>query len=420
MRTFLKFIVVLAVLGGIGFAAYKPAMVWWKERNKVTYRTDKVSRGDLAAYVNSTGEIKPVQSVKVGAFVSGPIIKLEVDFNDRVAEGQLLAEIDPRLPRSALEREQATLATRRADVDRVKAQLQQATNDEKRANELRAENNDFVSQAEIDRLHFARISLDAQLKVAEAQVQQAEANVENAEANLEYTKITAPVAGIIIDRKIDEGQTVASGFQTPELFTIAPRMEELMHVYASVDEADIGLIRAAQKAGRTVEFNVDAYPDEEFLGTIEQIRFSSATTQNVVTYPVVVAAENAELKLLPGMTADLSFLIEEKEDVLRVPNAALRYFPDVKFVRPEDKALLSGESTPKNSGDDKEGSKSDAADRDSDDGDKSHSNRVRHVWVKDGELLRAIEVSTGLSNSSYTEILDGDLKEDQELVIGTN
>ena len=452
MRTLFKWIIVLAVLGGLGFAAYRPAMAWWKERNKVTFRTEKVSVGDLAAYVNSTGEIKPVQSVKVGAFVSGPITSLLVDFNDRVEKGQLLAEIDPRLPSAAVQREKASLATRRASVEQVQAQLQQARNDEKRAEELRAENRDFLSQAEFDRLHFARLGLEAQLEVAEAQVEQAEASLQDAEANLAYTKIESPVDGMIIDRKVDEGQTVASGFQTPELFTIAPRMEEVMHVFASVDEADIGLIREAQEQNRDVKFTVDAYPDEEFIGKVEQIRLSSTQIQNVVTYPVVVAAPNPDLKLLPGMTADLSFLIEEKADVLRVPNAALRFFPDKKHVRPEDHKILSGDATTKKDKDDDQSDESKSADVDDSDatssdetdegsgdgGDddgtenggskskkkaKDREGRIRHVWVKDGEKLRAIEIRTGLSDSEYTEVLEdksGELEDGQELVVGIN
>lgn len=433
MRRLLKWIIVLAVIGGLGYAAYRPAAAWWAARNKVTFRTEKVTTGEISAYVNSTGEIKPVRSVQVGAFVSGAIIKLLVDFNDSVKEGQLLAEIDPKLPRAAYERERATLATRNADVERVKAQLQQAVNDETRAEELRDENKDFISQAELDRLYYARLGLEAQLKVADAQVLQAQAGLENAEANLEYTKITAPVDGIIIDRKIDEGQTVASGFQTPELFTIAPQMEERMHVFASVDEADIGLIRNAKEAGRSVEFTVDAYPDDTFEGTIDQIRFSSATTQNVVTYPVIVAAPNPDLKLLPGMTADLSFLVEKRVDLIRVPNAALRYLPDTKLVHPDDKKILSGDGDstgdkkPSNSEGDEDGDseeidateKSDSESRTADEADdEKKRDRVRHVWYKDGELLRAIAVKTGLSSSQYTEVVEGDLDDGQELVVG--
>ena len=230
-----------------------------------------------------------------------------------------MAEIDPQIYIAAVKGAQAALVTRQADVVRVKALLQQAINDEKRSTSLHKENRDFISQAEIDRFHFNRLQLEAQLKVADAAVQQAEAALNNSEANLEYTKIRSPVDGIVINRKIDPGQTLAAQFQTPELFIIAPEMDKKMHVFASVDEADIGLIRRAQEEERPVEFTVDAYPDDLFTGKIEQIRFSSTVTQNVVTYPVVVAAPNPDLKLLPGMTADLRFRSRRRKTFYAFP-----------------------------------------------------------------------------------------------------
>ncbi|MCC6494498.1 MAG: efflux RND transporter periplasmic adaptor subunit [Pirellulales bacterium] len=359
--------------------------------------------------VNSTGEVKPVLSVSVGSFVSGPIIKLHVEFNDRVKKDQLLAEIDPRIYVAAVQRDKASLATRIADVERTKALLQQATNDENRSIALRKENPDFISQAEIDRFHFNRLSLKAQLDVADAAVEQAQATLENSEANVDYTKITSPVDGIVINRKIDPGQTLAAQFQTPELFIIAPDMDKKMYIFASVDEADIGFIREAQERRRPVHFTVAAYPDDLFTGEVEQIRFSSTVTSNVVTYPVVVAAPNADLKLLPGMTADLSFEIEEKPNVLCVPNAALRFYPEPRQVRTEDRKLLDGTETPDE--EDQELSAKQKAEA----GEKRNR---RHVWVQEGEFLRAIEITTGLSDNRYTEIVKGDLEEGQKLVTG--
>ncbi len=207
---------------------------------------------------------------------------------------------------------------------------------------LRAKNENFLSDAERDQLQFNRMSLEAQLDVAKATVEQAEASLKNAQANLDYTRITSPVDGIVIDRKISPGQTLASSFQTPQLFVVAPRMREKMHVHALIDEADIGLIRAAQKQRLSVEFTVDAYLDDLFQGTIEEIRFSSTSTQNVVTYPVIVAAANLDLKLLPGMTASLSFRVDERKHVIKIPNAALRFFPESKYVREADRKLLEG------------------------------------------------------------------------------
>jgi len=292
MRFFVKLLIVTAIIVGAGWAAYTPAMRYWRERNRPSFRTEEVTRRTITSVVNSTGEVKPVLSVLVGSFVSGPIEELHADFNDRVEKGQLLAEIDPRIYEASVQRDRATLITRQADVERVRAELQQAINNENRSIALREENADFISKTEMDRFHFSRVALEAQLKVAEATIDQAEANLNNSEANLGYTKIRSPVDGIIIDRKIDPGQTLAAQFQAPELFIIAPEMDKKMHIFASVDEADIGLIRSAQEKNNPVEFTVDAYPDDLFVGEIEQIRFSSTETQSVVTYPVVVAAAN--------------------------------------------------------------------------------------------------------------------------------
>lgn len=412
MRFFLKLLVIVVVIIGAGWAAYKPAMSYWKQRNRPTYRTDEVTRRTITSVVNTSGEVKPVLSVLVGSFVSGPIEELHADFNDHVEKDQLLAEIDPRIYEAAVQRDRATLITREADVERVRAQLQQAINDEKRSIALREENADFISKTEMDRFHFNRMSLDAQLKVAQATIAQAEANLENSEANLGYTKIRSPVNGIIIDRKIDPGQTLAAQFQAPELFIIAPEMDKKMHVFASVDEADIGLIRTAQEKENPVHFTVDAYPDDLFVGEIEQIRFSSTETQTVVTYPVIVAAPNEDLKLLPGMTANLSFQIDEKEDVLCVPNAALRFYPTVRRVREEDRSLLDG------AGDDDDDSEDEPELSAREKADADRNRRSRHVWVEDGEWLRAVEVTTGISDNRFTEIESDDLEVGDKLVIG--
>jgi len=396
-----------------GGAAYAPAARYWKERNRVNYLEAGVTRGRIVAVVNSTGTVKPVRSVQVGAFVSGPIASILVDFNDEVKKGDLLAEIDSRIYDASVALNRATLATRVAEVGRVRATLQQALNDEKRARALRAERKDFISDSEMDQFKFGRMSQEAQLAVAETTVKQARANLNTSEANLAYTKITAPVDGVIIDRKVDPGQTVASQFQTPELFTVAPDMRKEMRVFASVDEADIGLIRDAQEAGEPVHFTVDAYPDDLFEGKIFQIRRNSTTTQNVVTYPVLVSASNPDLKLLPGMTASLSFQIGETGDVPLIPNAALRFFPERVQVRPADRKLLEGAEPSEGAVVQVEQSPSAA--------EKAEARRRRgrrHVWVVDGDFLRAVEVYTGLSDSKFTEMVSGDVPQGRKLVTG--
>lgn len=411
MKTLLKWLGALAVIGGAAVLAMQPVAAYFKERSRPKYRTVDVQRRTISEVRNATGEVKPVLSVSIGSFVSGPINKLHVDFNDRVRKDQLLAEIDPRIYVAAVERDRATLSTRKADVERVRAQLQQAINDERRAAALREESEDFISQTEIDRFHFSRLAFAAQLDVARASVEQAKAQLANSEANLAYTKILSPVDGIVIDRKIDPGQTLAAQFQTPELFVIAPDMEAEMHIYASVDEADIGEIRDAQEEGRTVEFTVTAYPDDLFTGVIKEVRFSSSETQNVVTYPVVISTENPDLKLLPGMTADLSFEIAKQTDVLCVPNAALRFYPKKQQVREEDRKLLDADDSVE---DDAEAVELSARQK----VDAGEKRRRKHVWIQEDDKLRAIEIVVGLSDNRYTEVVSGDLAEDQSLVTG--
>ena len=414
MRKLVRWTVILLMLGGGGSAAYWAGARYMKERRRVSYRVAEVTRGKVVAVVNSTGTVKPVLSVSVGSFVSGPIEALYVDFNAEVKKGDLLAKIDPRLYAANVARDRAQLATRKAEVQRVTAQLQQAKNDEARAQALRAENRGFLSDTEMDQFKFNRMGLEAQLAVAEASVLQAQASLENSEANLGYTEIRSPVDGMVIDRKIDPGQTLAAQFQTPELFIVAPDLKKEMHVFASVDEADIGLIRQAQERDQPVRFTVDAYPDDLFEGKIFQIRKSSTTTQNVVTYPVVVSAPNPDLKLLPGMTASLSFQVTESSEVLRIPNAALRFYPQREQVRLEDRKLLEGGPTSADEDQNRADSHLSAEEKAA---LRRQRNR-RHVWVQDGEFLRAIEVVTGLSDSKYTELVSGNIAEGHQLVTG--
>jgi HlyD family secretion protein len=326
-----------------------------------------------------------------------------------------MATIDPRIYEAAVARDRAFLANQKAGVERAKAQLQQARNDEARAKALRAENRTFISDTEMDQFKFKRMTLEAELALAETAVAQAQASLDTSEANLGYTKIVSPVDGVIIDRKVDPGQTVAASFQTPELFVVAPDMRKEMRVFASVDEADIGQIREAQRTGQPARFTVDAYPDDLFSGTIFQIRQNSTTTQNVVTYPVVVSAPNPDLKLLPGMTASLSFQVGEMKNVLRVPNAALRFYPQREQVRPEDRKLLevAAGTTTENDQD-----RSDTNLSAQDKADARRKRNRRHVWVVDGEWLRAVEVTVGLSDSKHTELVSGELHEGDKLVTG--
>src|SRR6056297_2147636 len=418
MKTVLKFMIVLAIIGVAGAAAYQPALEYWEQRGKITWDTAEVERGDITRYVNSTGTIQPVLSVSIGSFVSGPIVELNVDFNDEVKAGDILARVDPRLFKANVDRDEATLATREAELERVEAQLQQALNNYMRGKKLRRTNQDFMSDREMDALVFEVKSLQAQRKLAKASILQSQASLETSRANLNYCEVTAPVDGVVIDRKINPGQTLAAQFQTPELFVIAPDLREKVHVFASVDEADIGLIQMAKAANRPVTFTVDAHPKEVFNGKIEQIRVSSTATQNVVTYPVVIAASNSDLKLLPGMTASITFEVDSTEDVPKIPNAALRFFPDdVKLVRKSDRHLIDGSAWKNKSATEAEDEEN--ANRTA--GEKAEAQKKknqRHVWVVDGDRLKAVSVTTGLTENRFTELAAGELDVGAALVTG--
>ena len=416
MRFLIRLVVFALVAGGAIAAGYRPVVDYWKERNRPHWKTAKMERGEIILEVNATGTVKPVRSTQIGTFVSGPILPEPelADFNQEVKEGQLLARIDPRIYKAGVDRDQAVLSTRTAEVKRVQALLDQAKADERRALDLREENVDFVSQAEMDQFKYARMSLEAQLEVANASVIQANANLKNSEANLEYTYIRAPEDGMVIDRKIDPGQTLAAQFQTPELFVIARDLRKKIHVYASVDEADIGLITKAQEADQPVRFTVDAWPDDLFEGVIEQIRLSSTELQNVVTYPVIVAAANPDLKLLPGMTASISFQIEKSEDVLKLPNSAIRFYPDEQHVREEDQTILDGAARTRESNEDDSLRMRSATEK----AESARRRNRRHVWIAEGDKLRALEITIGISDYRFSELLSGELEEGDELVTG--
>ena len=414
MKTLFRLLIVVGILGGIGSAAYFPIKNYFDERNKPKWRTQSVTKGDIAQTVNSTGKVEPIHRVSVGASVSGPVKELHVDYNSPVVEGQLLARIDPRIYMSTVERDRALLLTRQAEVARSEALQQQAANDERRGGDLKKGNRDFISEAELDQFRFVRMTRDAELLVSKANVDQARAQLDNSLANLAFTDILSPCDGVIIEKKIDIGQTLASQFQTPEMFVVAPQMDKLMHIYAAVDEADIGMIRKAQTDGQVVRFTVDAYPEELFdKGTIRQVRLSSTEQQNVITYPVIVETPNPDMKLLPGMTANLSFQINQREGILRVPNAALRFYPPRDKVHPDDRKIIDGVDEQKQVVTDT--AKQMSADEKA---AAMRAQNLRHVWIAEGKFLRGKPVRTGISDNRYTELIDGDLSEHDELVVG--
>jgi HlyD family secretion protein len=409
----------LAVLLGGGFLAIPPLQDLWKMHNATNFRTAEVKEGKLVSFVNATGTVTPVVSVRVGSFASGPVTRLYVDYNTPVKKDALLAEIDPTLYEAARDRDAADLRRAECEVARVSALLEQAKADEQRSLKIRAGGAGFVAQEELDRVRYTRVSYEAQLKVAVAQIEVARANLASSEKTLTYTKIRSPVDGIVIDRKIELGQTLAAQFMIPDLFLVAQDLEKEIHIYATIDEADVASIKEAKKRNLPVHFTVDAHPYELFTGEIVAIRYNSTVKENVVTYTVVVSfKKNRGEKILPGMTAKLSFEIEEREGALEVPNAALRFYPRAEHVCPADRGLVDGTgvSNDTDSNDPTADNRS-AVQRAFDRRQSKH----RHVWVKGPDGLHAIKVETGISDDQHTEVvrvLGGQLVAGAEVVTG--
>lgn len=335
-------------IGGAGLLLLVAAGAWWAQRGDAgatTYRTATLERGSLQASVSASGTVNPVTQVSVGTQVSGQIREIHVDFNSEVKAGQLIAEIDPQTfeyrlrsaqadldsAEAAVAIAQANAASSRANVSRAQSDMAEARRVYERNLSLVAQG--FIAQAEADRTRAALESAQESLKavqalvgVSEAQIQSARANVQQrraalaqAQVDLSRTRITSPVNGIVIKRTVERGQTVAASLQAPELFVIAQNLSD-MQVDTSIDEADVGRIRAGQKA----TFTVDAFPGRAFEGTVRQVRKAATNVSNVITYVAVVNFDNADGRLLPGMTANVRVVTEQRDNVLKAPNAALR------------------------------------------------------------------------------------------------
>jgi len=341
--------------------------------NGPKFRTEKAVRGDLLAAVTATGTMNAVVTVLVGTQVSGTIQKLYVDFNSPVKKGKILAQIDPATLGAQAEQAKANLLQAKAGVEKSEAALMDARRIFERNKTLFAR--DFIARSDLDTSEANYQSALAQLSASKAQVAQARAALDFADTNLRYTRIISPVDGIVISRSVDVGQTVAASFQTPTLFTIAQDLTK-MQIDTNVDEADIGKIKVAQP----VTFTVDAYPDMTFRGKVAVIRNAPITVQNVVTYDVVVNVDNSELKLKPGMTANVSIIYSDIKGVLKIPNAALRF-------RPAERAK---------GGADQKGPA---------------------VWGLEGKKLKRYKITPGISDGNYTEVVAGDVKEGQEIIV---
>ena len=386
---------------------------------KVTYRFDKVDRGDVIVSISATGTLNADTTVEVGSQVSGRIAKLYADFNSVVKKGQLLAQLDPTFLQAALDQA-------KAGVFRARATLNQAERDHKRNTDLFAKG--LISQADMD------ASL-TNYESAQAGLEQAKAALEGADVNLKYATIESPISGVVISRSVDVGQTVAASLSAPTIFTIANDLKK-MQVQASVDEADIGSVKVGQK----VSFRVDSYPDDTFEGKVSQVRLAPVITQNVVNYTVIIDVANPEMKLMPGMTATVSIEVAKRENVLRVPIQAIRFAP------PEEPKENSGRGaeearSARESSDSARGSLSGGPAQDSARGERMnlrmHRSRASsdssrrewksgggttfpaRVWVMENGKPKSLGIVRGLMNTQYVEVIRGDLKEGDQVIIGS-
>ena len=342
------------------------------------YRFHALEKGDISQIVSANGTINPVSLVNVGTQVSGTVKKLYVDFNSKVRKGQVLLELDDALL-SAQQKQS------RANVQSAEASLELAAANETRMRDLFAQ--EYVSRQELDTAIQAK-------KSAEAQLKQAQAAVEKDRANLAYSVIRSPVSGVVVDRAVDVGQTVAASLQTPTLFKIAQDLSK-MQIHASFAEADIGSIRI----GQTAHFSVDAFPGQRFQGKVMQVRLNPTIQQNVVTYDVVVNVDNPEHILLPGMTAYVSITVAERKGVLLAPNAALRFKP-ANAGSQKNRGGQPGET--KNAGTSKPGQDFFAG---------------KVYALRQGELI-PVNLTLGITDNRNTEIINGELKEGDRIVIG--
>ena len=352
-------LVLLALFIGVGGVA------WLRSEKSPKYRTAPVERGEITATISASGTLNAVITVQVGSQISGKIKHLYADFNSRVEKGQLIARIDP----DTLE---AKVNQAKADVDNAKVAVKDAKI--KRDSRAALFQEGGISQEERD---SAQASYDS----AAARLEAALAALRAAQVDLDRTYIHAPVNGVVIARNVDVGQTVAASLQAPILFLIAEDLSK-MQVDTNVDEADISRIQVGQQAS----FTVDAFPEEVFKGQVVQIRQAPIVQQNVVTYNVVVAVVNPELKLKPGLTANVKILVDRRANALKIPNAALRFRPP----SPDGEPLAAQEKT----------------------------RGPSQIWILDDGRLSGVAVKLGLSDEYFTEVLEGDVKEGQSVVVG--
>lgn len=378
--------IVKIVIAVAAVAALAGGATWYAKQRAasdpaVRYKLGNVEKGDVTQTVSANGTLTPLVLVNVGTQVSGTVRKLYVDFNDKVAAGQKLLELDQSLLQTVARQSEANVVNMAAAYDLAKA-------NEARMKALLAK--EYVSRQDYDQ------SLQA-LKSAQAQLQQARAAADKDKVNLSYSVITSPVSGVVVARLVDIGQTVAASFQTPTLIQIAQDLSK-MAIDTSFAEADIGNI----KQGLRVRFTVDAFPNRNFQGEVQQIRLNPTNQQNVVTYNVRIRVDNPELILLPGMTAYVNIGVQKREGALLVPNAALRFKPAEPAEKPAENGQAGG-----NAGGPGGAGKG-----------KKRDGQSGTVYVLQGEEIKPVSVQLGITDNRNTEITGGDLKEGDRIVLG--
>ena len=342
-----------------------------KIKNRVRYETREINRCTITQFVEASGTINPVNTVSVGSTVSGLIKDIYVDYNSQVKKGQILAQIDPATFEATVKQNEAQIANAQANLAKLQAIAEYDQKTYQRYKNLYEKN--FVARSELDQAYSTYKSDLAQIASARAQISQYQASLQTAKTNLGYTKIIAPVDGTVISREIDLGQPVAASFQAPELFTIAQDLTK-MQIEVNVSEADIGKV----KEGQDVKYTLDGYADSIFEGKVTQVRLASTNTSNVVTYSVIVDVANDDLKLKPGMTANVSIITDKSENVLCAPTTALKFTPNT-------------------------------------DGTKY---KTKGIWIMKKRTPERITIETGASDDARTEIISDKIKEGTKVIVG--
>src|ERR1039458_557245 len=408
MKSFVKKSVIVAAFAALAAGA---GLWWWHSRDGATlaFTTATVKRGDVAATISATGTIEPLEVVDVGAQVAGRVSTFGtdtdgkiVDYGSMVTEGALLAKIDDSVFAADFSGAKAGKLSAAANLEQMNAKLDQAAAEWKRAQDLFA--GKLISQVDYDAAKANYEVAKANVSVANSGVAQAQADLEKAQRNLDFCTINSPVSGVIIDRRVNIGQTVVASLNAPSLFLIARDLTK-MQIWAAVNEADVGRI----KPGAPVTFTCDAFPGRQFEGTVGKVRLNATMTQNVVMYTVEVNTENPDNTLLPYLTANVHFVVRKESDVLLVPNAALRWSPSsLAQIAPDARSQNLVDPPAGNSPGNTNASKP----------GKGSRERQGIVWLKEGSFVRPVEVKIGTSDGSNTAVVAGDLREGQELVTG--